>query len=135
MNNILTIRERLKLSQAAFGKAIGVTQGNVSHYERGQEVPPDVARRVIAAAALHGLHISFDDIYGIEVRAGGSKSPAKTYVCVCAPVGAPPAERADHSGGATEMVDEHPCGLCDPRQSDRRTHPDRRQARHNEEAV
>lgn len=64
MNNILTIRERLKLSQAAFGKAIGVTQGNVSHYEHGQEVPPDVARRVIAAAAQHGLQISFDHIYG-----------------------------------------------------------------------
>lgn len=32
-----------------------------------------------------------------------------------------------------ERADEPPVGLCDPRQSDRRTHPDRRQERHNHE--
>lgn len=64
MNNIHLIRQRLGLSQADFGAAIGVTQGNVSHYERqAQEVPPDVARKVIAAAAIRGLKVTFDDIY------------------------------------------------------------------------
>jgi len=64
MNNILSIRQRLGLSQAAFGEAIDVSQGNVSHYELGrQQVPPDVARRVISAAAKHGVALSFDDIY------------------------------------------------------------------------
>ena len=64
MNNILQIRKRLGLSQVAFGEAIGVSQGNVSHYEQGrQEVPPDVARRVIAAAEALGHAVTFDDIY------------------------------------------------------------------------
>lgn len=87
MNNILTIRERLKLSQAAFGKAIGVTQGNVSHYERGQEVPPDVARRVIAAAAQHGLRISFDHIYGDCALPDVAHLPTRGD-CLCAAGGA-----------------------------------------------
>lgn len=66
MNNIYSIRQRLALSQEAFGKAIGVSQGNVSHYEQGrQEVPPDVARRVIAAAAERGHVVTFDDIYAV----------------------------------------------------------------------
>ena len=71
-NNIKSIRERLSLSQAAFAVAIGVTQGNVSHYEmQRQEVPPEIARRVIAYAASAGLTLSFDDIYlSVEVSAG-----------------------------------------------------------------
>lgn len=68
MNNIFSIRKRLGLSQADFGAAIGVSQGNVSHYERGrQEVPPHVARQIIEAAAKAGLTVTFDDIYG-ELR-------------------------------------------------------------------
>lgn len=64
MNNVQTIRKRLGLSQAAFADAIGVSQGNVSHIEsRGQEVRPDVARRIIAAAAERGVVLTFDDIY------------------------------------------------------------------------
>ena len=64
MNNILSIRERLAMSQSDFAEAISVTQGNVSHYECGrQEVPPAVARRVIDLAKSHGLGVSFDDIY------------------------------------------------------------------------
>ncbi|MER2518607.1 MAG: helix-turn-helix transcriptional regulator [Candidatus Accumulibacter phosphatis] len=64
MNNIHQIRQRLELSQVAFGAAIGVSQGNVSHYENArQDVPPDVARRLIAAAAERGVVLTFDDIY------------------------------------------------------------------------
>ncbi len=64
MNNILHIRRKLGMTQSAFGEAIKVSQGNVSHYEqRRQEVPPDVARRVIDVAAEHGYRITFDDIY------------------------------------------------------------------------
>jgi len=63
MNNILRIRQLLGLSQKAFGDAIGVSQGNVSHYEHGQDVPAAVARRLIDAAAQHGVHLGFDDIY------------------------------------------------------------------------
>ncbi len=65
MNNLIAIRRQLGLSQADFGAAIGVTAGNVSHYERqAQEVPPGVARRVIAVAAERGVAVCFDDIYG-----------------------------------------------------------------------
>ncbi len=64
MNNILHIRKRLGLTQVAFGEAIGVSQGNVSHYEQGrQEVPVDVARRLISAAEERGVVLTFDDIY------------------------------------------------------------------------
>lgn len=64
MNNIRQIRQLLGLSQAAFGDAIGVTQGNVSFYEMGvQDVPPKVARRLIEAAAKRGHELTFDDIY------------------------------------------------------------------------
>lgn len=67
MNNVLTIRRRLGLSQADFGAAIGVSQGNVSHYEQmRQEVPPHVARQIIDTAAKRGLQLTFDDIYGDE---------------------------------------------------------------------
>lgn len=64
MSTIKTIRERLKLSQAAFAEGIGCTQGNVGHYERGQTVPPDAAARVIAFCAKRGLVVTYDHIYG-----------------------------------------------------------------------
>lgn len=64
MNNIRHIRQTLGLSQYALGEAIGVTQGNISLYELGQDVPPRVARRLIEAAADRGHVLSFDDIYG-----------------------------------------------------------------------
>lgn len=65
MNNVAHIRSSLGLSQAELALAIGgMTAGNISHYEQGrQEVPPDVARRLIAAAAERGHVLTFDDIY------------------------------------------------------------------------
>lgn len=66
-NNLKSIREQLGLSQVEFASAILVSQGNISHYEcQRQEVPPDVARRVICAAKERGIDISFDDIYSPE---------------------------------------------------------------------
>lgn len=68
-NNIKRVREQIGLSQAAFAAAIGVSQGNVSHYERQrQDVPPEVARRVIAAAHERGVHVTFDDIYAVNAQ-------------------------------------------------------------------
>ena len=64
MNNIIDIRKLIGISQAELGAAIGVSQGNVSHYEQGrQEVPPDVARRLISAAKERGLVLTFNDVY------------------------------------------------------------------------
>ena len=64
MSTIKVIRDRLELTQAALAEALGCTQGNVGHYERGQTVPPGVARKLIAVASAHGHRITFDDIYG-----------------------------------------------------------------------
>ena len=47
-----------------------MTQGNVSHYECGrQQVPPDVAARIIALAKTHDVAITFDDIYAPAEKA------------------------------------------------------------------
>ena len=63
MSTILTIRRRLGVTQATLADGIGVTQGNVSNYERGQRVSPVVAERLIAYARSLGHQITFDDIY------------------------------------------------------------------------
>lgn len=64
MNAIRTIRERLRMTQQALADELGCTQGNVGHYERGQTVPPDVARRLIEVSTQRGLCIGFDHVYG-----------------------------------------------------------------------
>lgn len=64
MDTIKTIRERLGMSQAQFARAIGMTQGNISHYELGHQfVPPIVARRIIDIAKDRGVKLSFNDVY------------------------------------------------------------------------
>lgn len=63
MNNVKTIRGRLGLSQTALAAALGQTPGNVGHYERGQTVPPEVARKLIALCRARGLVIGFDHVY------------------------------------------------------------------------
>ena len=67
MNKILEIRTNFGLSQRALADALALSQGNVSHYERGrQEVPPDVARRLISFAESRGVALTFDDIYSVD---------------------------------------------------------------------
>ena len=64
MNNVREIRTRLGMSQADLARAIGVTQGNVSHIEQGrQALMPAHATRLIEIASERGVKISFDDIY------------------------------------------------------------------------
>lgn len=60
------IRKQLGFSQADIAAAIGCTQGNVSFYERGQTIPPEVARKLIAVARRNGLMLTFDMVYGAE---------------------------------------------------------------------
>jgi putative transcriptional regulator len=64
MHNLKQIREALCVTQQALADGLGCTQGNVGHYERGQSLPPEMARRLIAFAKGRGLPISFDHIYG-----------------------------------------------------------------------
>lgn len=67
MSNIKAIRTRLGVTQTELAKGIGCTQGNVGHYERGQGMPPDVARRLIDYASELGHSITFNDIYMPEL--------------------------------------------------------------------
>lgn len=69
MNPIQTIRGRLRVTQVALAKALGVTQSNVSHYEQGQELPPTVAKLLIAYAATLGETVTYTDIYGEPISA------------------------------------------------------------------
>lgn len=63
MSQIRKIRNALGLSQAALGEQLGMSQANVSFYERGQSVPPTVAEKLIGLAAKMGVSITFDHIY------------------------------------------------------------------------
>lgn len=65
MSHIKAIRERLQLTQSALAAGIGCTQGNVGHYEnKGQTIPPDMAKRLIVFAAARGQTVTFEEIYG-----------------------------------------------------------------------
>jgi putative transcriptional regulator len=64
MNQIKLLRERLGVTQEAMAAAIGVSQANVSFYEKGQQMPPQVARLLIEYARRLGHFITFDDVYG-----------------------------------------------------------------------
>lgn len=74
MNYIKLIRERLGVTQSALAEGMGCTQGNVAHYElRGQTVPPEAARRLIAYARALGHEVTYEDIYGpVPALSGGS---------------------------------------------------------------
>lgn len=61
-----TIRARLAVTQAAMAEAIGVTQANVSFYEKGQTIPPKVAGKLIEFAKSKGHVITYDDVYGAQ---------------------------------------------------------------------
>ena len=69
MNRIKPIRDQLGLTQAALAEALGCTQGNVFHYERGQTVPPEVAKKLIGFAASLGHVLTYEDVYGPAVAA------------------------------------------------------------------
>lgn len=64
MNRIKSIRDRLKVTQADLAAGIGRSQGNVAFYEKGQTVPPEVAKSLIVYARGLGHVVTFDDIYG-----------------------------------------------------------------------
>jgi putative transcriptional regulator len=81
MNRIKAIRERLGVTQEALGEAIGCTQGNVGHYERGQPIPSQAAKRLIAFAHSRGQAVTYEDIYGPalepEVIASAANHPTE----------------------------------------------------------
>lgn len=66
MNAFASIRSRLGVTQAEMSTALGMTQGNVSLYEKGQTVPPHVASKLIDYAKTLGVSITFNDVYAPE---------------------------------------------------------------------
>ena len=64
MNNLKSVRKWLNVTQGEIADGIGCTAGNVGHYERGQTLPPEMARKLITFATSKGLQIGFDHIYG-----------------------------------------------------------------------
>lgn len=64
MSTFKMIRDRLGLTQSALAEGIGCTQGNVGHYEKGQTVPPEAAKKLIAFAASKGVTVTYEEIYG-----------------------------------------------------------------------
>ncbi|WP_133856396.1 helix-turn-helix transcriptional regulator [Comamonas sp. JUb58] len=64
MHNLKPIRQLLGVTQRAMAEGLGCTQGNIGNYEKGQTLPPDAARNLIAFSATLGLVISYDHIYG-----------------------------------------------------------------------
>jgi putative transcriptional regulator len=73
MNRIKSIRERLHVTQTELAAGIGRSQGNVAFYEKGQTVPPEVAKSLIVYARGLGHVVTFDEIYG-----PADSSPADT---------------------------------------------------------
>jgi len=64
-NLLKQIRLRMGLTQQEFADMLGITQGNVGHYElREQTMMPDGARRLIQEAAKRGHRVTYEDIYG-----------------------------------------------------------------------
>lgn len=66
MHNLKSIRQRLGVTQQVLAMGIGCTQGNVANYERGQTLPPGMAKRVIDFAAGKGLVLTMGQLYGTE---------------------------------------------------------------------
>lgn len=64
MHAIKAIRSRIGATQQAMASGIGCSQGNIANYERGQNLPPEAARKVIEYAESRGLTITFDHVYG-----------------------------------------------------------------------
>lgn len=63
MHAFKAIRLRLGVTQQVMASGIGCSQGNVANYERGQTLPPEMARKVIDYAVQLGLQITFDHVY------------------------------------------------------------------------
>lgn len=65
MNQVKAIRELLGVTQTTLGDGIGCTQANIGHYEKGQTVPVEAAKKLIDFAATKGVRLSLDQVYGL----------------------------------------------------------------------
>lgn len=66
MTPMRAIRLRLGVTQVALAEGIGCSRTRIVFYERGDEIPPDKARALVAYAQSLGLPLRMDHIYGGE---------------------------------------------------------------------
>lgn len=53
---LISIRKKLGLTQKAFSKKLNITQGAVSHWERGLNCPsPEIAMKIVLLAKKYGV--------------------------------------------------------------------------------
>ena len=64
MRPIQVIRSRLGVTQVELADGIKRSQSNISAYERGQTIPPEVAKELIEFARTKGLALTYDHVYG-----------------------------------------------------------------------
>lgn len=77
MNQVKAIRELLGVTQTTLGDGIGCTQANVGHYEKGQTVPVEAAKKLIDFAATKGVRLSLDQVYGLANLPGAKTRKTK----------------------------------------------------------
>lgn len=64
MSNIKTIRERLRMTQAALAVSVGVTQSAIAHYENERRKPGlDECRKIVSAFNTHGADVTLDEVF------------------------------------------------------------------------
>ncbi|MNV90753.1 helix-turn-helix protein [compost metagenome] len=64
MSPLKTIRIKLGMTQVELAEALGITQAQISKYEKGStEIPPQHARKLILFAQTKGKRFTFNDIY------------------------------------------------------------------------
>lgn len=64
MSNIKSIRERLRMTQAALAGEVGVTQGAIAHYENDRRKPGlDECRSIVAAFNRKGAAVTLDEVF------------------------------------------------------------------------
>ena len=68
---IKKLRQLLGLSQSALANEIGLTQGQISHYETGRHHPDiEVAKRLISLCEARGIDgVDYNFIYGYKKNA------------------------------------------------------------------
>jgi putative transcriptional regulator len=54
------------MTQGQLAKHLDMSQANISNYERGQPVPPDVAAKLIELAKSQGKELTYDNIYDLR---------------------------------------------------------------------
>lgn len=76
MRPIQIIRSRLGVTQVELADGIGRSQSNISAYERGQTIPPEVAKDLIEFARSKGLPLTYDHVYGAAEVPHAGRVPA-----------------------------------------------------------